>query len=180
MNTDTNEKKLLTDKLESVHSLVIDWLKYADQKLAGLLVLNGGIIWGYTRFIATSESSASINEKFIIFGYSSIILSILFCILGMLPILSKLRLFNKNKTDSDNVLFFADIQKYNTHDYLKLLRLKLEVNDVICSKYDCDIAHQITANSKIATVKFRRIKFSSWLTISGSMTFIYATLSLII
>lgn len=177
MNKNMDDRELLAKKLENILSLVNDWLKYADQKLAGIIVLNGGIMWGYTRFISGSKTTSGFSETFNVLGYSSVIFSLFFCIIGMLPVLSKLWLLNKKKSDFDNVLYFADIQKYNFHDYLKLLSLKLEIKNNTFTPFDNDFAYQITTNSEIATVKFQRIKISSWLTLAGSLAFIVAILS---
>lgn len=172
MDKESEDKNTLTEKLEKILSLVNEWLKYSDQKLAGLTVLNAGILWGYSRYINKFDQTMCITKSLNFIGYLLIIVSIFTCILGMLPVLSKLWIFNKNKFDSDNILFFADIQKYQRRDYLALLCKKLDLEVTRYSPYVSDLAAQIITNSEITTVKFQRIKFASWLTIIGSSAFI--------
>jgi hypothetical protein len=179
MDTDTDDKKLLIDKLENILALVNEWLKYSDHKLAGLTVLNGGIIWGYTRYLNTSDFSSRSTEVLNFVGFFIVIPSLFICVLGMLPVLKKRWFLNKTKSESDNVLFFGDIQKYRLHDYLLLVRKKLEIEASRNTPYAVDLANQIIINSEITTIKFQRTKFASWLTLLGSSVFISSILTAI-
>lgn len=172
MEKETDNKELLIDKLEKTLSLVNEWLRYSDQKLAGLTVLNAGILWGYSRYIRIIEPSSCLTDGLNFAGYLIIIISIFASVLGMLPVLTKLWLFDKKKSDLDNALYFADIQKYRVHDYLLLLCKNLEIETTRHAPYVNDLANQIITNSEITTVKFQRVKFASWLTLIGSSAFI--------
>lgn len=69
MKNDSDDKILLVKKLENILTLVNDWLKYSDQKLAGLAVLNGGILWGYTRYLNSIDINIYATEilNFLVF-----------------------------------------------------------------------------------------------------------------
>jgi hypothetical protein len=177
MSKDADEKEFLVDKLENILTLVNEWLKYSDQKLAGLIVLNGGILWGYTRYLRGLDPSIHATEILNFIGFLIVITSLFICVLGMLPVLTKLWFINKSKSESDNALFFGDIQKYRLHDYLSLLCKKLEIEATIYSPYVNDLADQIITNSEITTVKFQRVKLASWLTLFGSLAFITSLLT---
>lgn len=172
METEVTHEAVLIDKLEKAQNLVNEWLKYSDQKLASLTVLNAGILWGYARYIKQFQSINCLTESLSFIGYFFIIISIFTCIVAMLPVLTKFWLCNENKSDSDNALFFADIQKYQTHEYLSLICKKLEIETGRHSSYVKDLAAQIVANAKITTVKFQRIKFASWLTLIGCLALV--------
>ncbi|RUP75761.1 hypothetical protein C7Y69_18440 [Alteromonas sp. KS69] len=167
METEAAYEALLVDKLEKTQTTVNEWLKYSDQKLAGLTVLNVGVLWGYGRYTKQFQSISCLTEGLSFIGYFLIIISIFTCIVAMLPVLTKLWLYNENKSDSDNALFFADIQKYRAHEYLSLICKKLEIETTTHSSYVKDLASQIVTNAKITTVKFQRIKFASWFTLTG-------------
>lgn len=179
MSEEKKDAIILLDKLEDVFSRVNEWLKYGDQKLAGLIVLNGGILWGYTRYISTKIGISYLVDNINLLGYALIISSLFICIAGMFPVLSKFHYLNTEKSDLDNVLYFKDIFKYDRYEYLKFISKKLNLTISSFSAYEEDISQQITCNAKIATVKLQRTQFASWLTLSGSTLLISACLIII-
>tara|TARA_R100000935_G_C2793606_1_gene147126 strand:+ start:260 stop:481 length:222 start_codon:yes stop_codon:yes gene_type:complete len=42
-------------KLDGIFKNVNEWLKFAEQKNAALLLLNGGMIWGITRVLSAVD-----------------------------------------------------------------------------------------------------------------------------
>lgn len=173
MKEEKNEGRntLLKDELKDVLSMVIDWLKYADQKLAGLIVLNGGLVWGITRYLNHDSLVSEMLSGAVAFGYFLLILSLLIASIAMLPILTKKWLIKGSVLESDNLMYFSDIKKYNKYQYMKKMIEILELGDIKYGKIDLLIAEQIVNNSEVAALKFQRLKLASWVTILGVLIF---------
>ena len=151
-----------------------EWLKFAEQKNATLLILNGGIVWGVARIIANFDCIPTISVWANTIGYFCIVLSVLVCIVSFLPVL-QVRWFKPDeKNEYDNCLFFEDIAKYTSVEYLKLLNNKLNLNINEFSKYEIDLSSQITTNSEIASDKYKRFKLASILTIFAVVAFLFS------
>ena len=76
------------------------------------------------------------------------------------------------QSSDDNMLYFADISKYNSGDYLKLLKKKYNINEYEFKNSEKDYANQIIINSKITLDKYKYFTFASWLTIIGVALFL--------
>ncbi len=159
--------------LEKVLKSVNEWLKFAEQKNATLIALNAGIIWGVSKLL----NNIVIESTFLYWvsygAYGFIAFSIFICILSILPILKKRWWLKKEeKSSDDNMLYFGDISKYNSGDYLKLLKKKYNIKDYEFKNSEKDYANQIVINSKIALDKYKNFTFASWLTIIGIILFL--------
>ncbi len=169
----------LGDKLDSIFKLINDWLKYAEQKLTGLIVLNSALVWGYSRLINNYDSLSQTSTYLNGMAYFLSVLSILICLVSIMPILNKKLLKQGDMLATDNVFYFSDIKKYNAVQYLNLLNKKLGGNQRVFSEYHRDMAKQVIYNSGIASNKFSMMKLASWMTLIAIITFIVAYCSVI-
>ena len=168
---DENEAALVS-KLEEIFRIVNEWLKFAEQKNASLIVLNAGIIWGVSRIFSkmpdVEQSSICLNWL----GYSLSSLSLLLGIVSLMPILTYVWYFDENTNRKDNALYFAHIAKYSDRAYLDLLAKKLELKQTTYTGISYDYASQLITNSKITMIKFSRFKVSSYLTLGAVLSFV--------
>ncbi|MCH8551779.1 MAG: DUF5706 domain-containing protein [Natronospirillum sp.] len=161
-------------KLEGIFKNVNEWLKFAEQKNAALLLLNGGMIWGVTRVLSAVDLVPKMSYWLNMTGYFLIAVSTLICIISFLPILQQ-RWFKPEKTSpSDNCLYFAHSAKYDARDYLTLLAKKLsyEEEKTTFTEFEVDLSKQIVTNSEIAFDKYKRFKLSAVFTISAVVLFL--------
>ena len=165
-------EKGFEDTFDKILKNINDWLKFAEQKNTGLLALNTGIIWGISRLLDGLNIENNILYWSHIIAYILMILSAFICILSFLPILKNRWWLKKEKKESsDNMLYFGDISKYNSGDYLKLVKYKYNIEDYEFKNFEKDFAEQIVINSKIALDKYTKYILSSWLTILGIIIF---------
>lgn len=165
----------LDEKLNSIFNNINEWLKFAEQKNATLLVLNGGIIWGVARILPKIEDLLAIVNCLNAIGYTLIMLSALSCITSFFPVLQISWFKTGDKSASDNCLYFAHIAKYSSREYLDLLVKKLNLNEnPKITGFHLDLSSQIVTNSEISLGKYKQFKFSSWATVLGFIFFILA------
>jgi hypothetical protein len=163
--------KELLPNLDSISKTVNDWLKFAEQKLSGLIILNGGIIWGYTKITSSQTVVISISENLNIVGYSFLLISILLSIVAIMPILTGFWYFKAEKTSLDNLQYFGDIHKYNAREYVGKLATSLGISNHRILDFETDLAGQLIINSKITNIKFSRYKAASVLTFIAIIIF---------
>ena len=161
-------------KLDSIFKNVNDWLKFAEQKNAALLLLNGGIVWGITRILNKITTITDAVYWFNLIGYFLTVISAVICIISFLPILQERWFKPKEPDDSDNCLYFADSAKYESREFLKFLAKKLGYKDTKTSftEFEIDLSKQIVTNSEIALDKYKRFKLAAIFTIWAVVSFL--------
>ena len=156
-------EKSTFDILDFTYKAVMEWLKFAEQKTAGLLILNSGVIWAYLRLLNKQEIAYSwlsyVNVVYLVL----LILSSVICIVSLTPVLDSFWYFDAGKNKDKNAFYFKDIATLDEYSYLKLLSESNQANSF--NKKDIDLAKQIVINSKITTIKYSRFKFSSVLSV---------------
>lgn len=165
----------LDDKLESIFKNVNEWLKFAEQKNAALVVLNGSSIWGLSLILRNTTNLSKFELISSSIVYLLITLSTLLCLISFTPVLQNPWLSVGEKNESDNCLYFGHIAKYDEFDYLKMVNLKLKINKESFTNFELDIASQIIINSKIAIAKYQKFQTSLTLTIA-SITALFITM----
>jgi hypothetical protein len=150
-------------KLFAIFQIVNDWLKYAEAKHAGLLVVCGA---GPAAILTVLYSSVSVSPNWQQWLFAS-----LFCFLlgGIVSLFSFMPRVNRTHwtalmsgwgevSELDNLLYFGDLSKYDA----------AQLVTSICERYSLtttpksiqvgearDIAMQIVINSRITRVKLR-------------------------
>lgn len=155
--------------LVEINKTVIDWLKFAEAKNAGLLTGNLAIIFGITKIDVIAKASLwTIAGAY----YSSILffcfLSSLLCLLSIVPQINIPYLFKtagheKNK----DLIFYGHIATHTPESYSKALQAALEEK---FNTVDECLAGQIVINSRITMRKFQNFKWAAWLTLSAFFT----------
>ncbi|MFA0630352.1 Pycsar system effector family protein [Vibrio sp. 10N.222.49.A3] len=164
-------KVLIEEKLSAVFSNVNDWLKFAEQKNAALLVLNGGVVWGVTRVLSKVDILETISYWSALIGYILLVCSALICIISFLPVLDEKWFKPEEIKTTDNCFYFADIAKYSKSEYLVLLSEKLEMSNYKASPFEIDLSSQVITNAEIALDKYKKFKLASNVTVLAVVLF---------
>jgi len=155
----------LEEQLKNIFANINDWLKFAETKTAALLTANGLIVFGIIRTLSNVEKNLYSNSVLYL-AVLLLIISLLLCLASFIPSLKIPWLLKVKKTlDNDNLLYFADIAKYNSRVYLEKLAISLEKPDTKATNFENYYAQQIIVNSIIALKKYRLFTFSIWLTV---------------
>ncbi|AKB85984.1 Pycsar system effector family protein [Methanococcoides methylutens] len=163
--------------LETIYSYVNNWLRFAEEKNAALIILNGGILFalislkGMNLTIPSFISNNPLYYKLTIFYLLNFVLFSAFALLiSLMSFLPQLNVIYNTDSgtieDSDNLLFYSHIAKYKADIYLSKLHDLLETGNEY-SKYELAYANQIITNSKIAMNKYEHFKVALWFTISS-------------
>lgn len=164
--------KTVSDELDNIFKIVNEWLKFAEQKNAALLVLNSGSVWGISLFLRNQDALPCSGLTFVALGLALVFISSLICISSFMPLLYK-PIYSSNlgkRNNLDNCVYFGDIAKYEEDDYLALLKHKLG-EEAEHSLFERDFASQIVTNARITLAKYKKFKLSSILTIIGFVFF---------
>jgi hypothetical protein len=160
----------MDEKLKEIFANINDWLKYAEAKSATLIAGNGALIWGLVRVSKTFELNYLLSVTLLI-SISLCVASLVVCLISIVPSLSMpWEVKPSGKTDSDNLLYFADIAKYSPTAYLSALEAKLGLEPSDHSGYQKDISSQIITNAVIANAKYKNFQIAAWITLSSLIT----------
>lgn len=159
----------MNDDLKYTFNNINDWLKFAEAKNVGLLAMNATIVIGILQGDSTFSSSMKFFEGFMI---------ILFCISScislytVLPVLNNwfklYKKLNQNEfnlqKNSLNALFFGDITKLSSDQFIELFEYK---HNITLSLAEKDFANQITINSEICWQKYKLFSFAASISFSA-------------
>jgi hypothetical protein len=160
--------------LEFVFSNVNRWLDHAEKKNAFLF--SAFSLISLLTVILNNQSSISLFLKIgSVITIGVYIVSLFFILLSLFPItkISKILLEkgkDKKLRPEDNLLFYGDIAKYNSEEYLHAINTKyaLKVDSNAIHK---DLVCQIIINSNITSNKYQCFKISSMMLFIGIIQF---------
>jgi hypothetical protein len=150
-------------ELKYIFANVNDWLKFAEAKHGGLIVLNAGLIIG----ILSSYSNIQnfIFKPAVLIGVISFGISVFLSIISQFPVTQNI-LYRRMTIQNPNLYFFIHLSNIDNNTFLDEFK-KVE-KDFNPSKFDSDLINQILVNARIAQSKFSFFKFASYLTAFGS------------
>ncbi|MEO6303232.1 MAG: Pycsar system effector family protein [Bacteroidia bacterium] len=141
--------------LKDIFQNVNEWLKFAEAKHAGLIVLNSGLVFG----ILTVYSSFMqyLHWSFIILSLIFLGGSILFTLISLYPRTYK-KILVRKKIKDPNLFFNGSIAHLTSEDF------KTEIckshPDYVFSPLEENLINQIINNSKIASGKYFLFKYA--------------------
>jgi hypothetical protein len=162
----------MREDLKDIFKNVNEWLKFAEAKHAGLIVLNTGAVFG----ILTSYKDYKQHIPWIM-------VLIIFFFLGLSMAITLISLFPKtgNKIDpkkkpqNPNLYFFGSLSQLDVNDF------KTEIGksnpNYNFNRLDDDLINQILVNSSIATRKYKLFKLATIATIIGISTPLFFIIS---
>lgn len=167
----------IENKLIYIFSNVNEWLKFAELKNAGLVAFLIAAISGLLGLIASYQQLHQSLKVGIVFCMITLIVSCLVSLSSFSPKINRPEIIyfqEKGEVlDSDNLLFFCDLAKYDAETLAtKIAKKYFEIDLPNPSKIYTDIAEQIIINSTIATAKFRFFKIA--------LNFVFLAISLLL
>ncbi len=156
----------MEERLKFIFSNVNDWLKFAEGKLAGIIVFNGAILIGIMQISKElGMIDWHIKNAIIVQIYSNII-SLLVSFWGILPKIKRNKLNNKNQYQNDNLIFWGDISKYDVDSFTQKFRTDFQYQEEPTA-FEQRIIEQIIQNSKLNVRKNKLFKASLYITLIG-------------
>ncbi len=161
-------------RLQYIFGNVSDWLKFAEQKNAGLLVANIAIIVAFSKLISDESITNQILNYYLIEGIILIPVSLLICLLSFIPQV-EIPYLARRKTPSgnENLLFYGEIRNLSVNEYVYALQsLCKEENQENNTKLELykHYANQIIVNSQIAYKKYSFFSLATHFTMCGLLT----------
>lgn len=159
----------MVSTLKDIFENVNNWLKFAEAKNATLLAGNGILIFGILKTIQKLD----MNIYLLYYIYFCIVLFSLSLIISLISFIPKVKipsfLLSKETKESDNLLFYGDILKYNEKSLLIKLEEVISKNEdkEVSKKFKTMYAQQIIINSKIARNKFLFFDIAIKFTLAG-------------
>ena len=150
-------------ELKYIFSNVNEWLKYAEAKHGGLVVLNAGLVVG---ILSSYTNIQNFTDKTTLsIGIICFVISVFISIISQFPV-TKNRFYNKKVIQSPNLYFFGHLSHLDNDLFISEYQ-KIDT-DFKPTKFDTDLMNQILVNARIAQSKFSLFKFASYITAFGS------------
>ncbi|MBP2143386.1 Ca2+/Na+ antiporter [Methanococcus voltae] len=151
----------MEQKLEKIFENVNRWLSFAEAKNAAIVAFDGVAIFGLLRLTPETFSENPLFKY--VFGFVVLMLLISLFI-SLCSFIAK----SENISETDNLLFYDHICKYNSETYLNAIFKKYNENQEP-SEYEKELAQQIVINSKIAGEKYKKFNYSIFCIICSIM-----------
>jgi hypothetical protein len=149
-------------ELRFIFSNINEWLKFAEAKLAGIIVLNSAVIIGILSSIGSIHDY--INRNAVIVGIIFVGLSLFWCIITQMPILSK-ALSSSSSQGAINLYFFGHLANLSQQEFLnELANIYPSYNP---NALDKALINQILVNACITKSKFVAFKYAVYMTTFG-------------
>lgn len=153
----------LRQELKYILTLINDWLKYAEAKHGGLIILNSGLVIGILSSYGNIQSY--ISKLPTLFGLVCFGISVFLSILSQFPVTKNI-FYLSNEVINPNLYFFGNLSQMDEKSFISELS-KIE-SSFQPGKMDKDLINQILINSRITNNKLTIFKFASYLTAFGA------------
>ena len=150
-------------ELKYIFANINDWLKFAEAKHGGLIVLNAGLVVGILS--SYTNIQCFIYKPLVLIGIICFGVSVFLSIISQFPVTQNI-FHNKKSISNPNLYFFGHLSQCNN----QVLISELKKIDTTFSpnKLDIDLINQILVNARITQAKFGFFKFASYLTAFGA------------
>jgi hypothetical protein len=156
--------------LHNILGFIDGHVKFAETKNAALLGVNAGTLFVVGQVLAGDKPSGWLLMYIGLLAAGSL-LSAVTLLLSFLPVTQIPWITRRRAWEAGgSLLFFGEVQRYDTDTYLKELHRSIGRTDGEPSGLEVMYANQIIANSKIAARKFFYFKVAMWLTLFGALT----------
>ena len=149
-------------ELKYIFGNINEWLKFAEAKHAGLIVLNAAIVVGilssYTN-IAHFLLKPAICAGVISFG-----ISVFMSLLSQFPVTQNI-FYNLKMINNPNLYFFGHLCHFDKDSFIN--HLKSADSNFAPNKLDEDLINQILVNARIAQAKYGFFKLAVYCTVFG-------------
>lgn len=152
-----DEHKMVQDLLKNIFDNVNTWLTHAEAKNVAIVAFNVACL----SFIWDMESIEDIRILYYIL-YIGMLLSTIMALISFIPKMGKETKNQSRYSDQDNLIFYVDIAKYDSEQYVKAIfkqYAKVDILDADIQKIEKDFSEEITYN---ATVVIRKYKWFNY------------------
>jgi hypothetical protein len=158
-------------ELKYIFANINDWLKFAEAKHGGLIILNAGFVVG----IVSSYSNIQhfVFKPTFLIGIICFGISVFFSIISQFPVTQNI-FYNKKEIQNPNLYFFGHLSHLDKNTFID--EFKKADTDFTPSKFDKDLINQILVNSRISQAKYGFFKFASYFTAFGSGLIVLSTI----
>ena len=162
------------DTLKDIFSNVNEWLKFAEEKNAAIIIFNLSSIFGAAHII--TQAKTVIPQLILLYLYWLIVLNTLGLSVALFSFWPKtLSLFDnyydcKKLEKLDNTLYYGYIKCCEPKSYITRLCNSLQKEGEENSSFESNYAIQIVINSRVAFRKYRYFKAALILTINAILT----------
>ncbi|MCO6432237.1 MAG: hypothetical protein J5J00_15390 [Deltaproteobacteria bacterium] len=167
-----NEASPMEGRLQYILGEVNEWLRYAEQKNAGVLVFNCTLAAAIVTILPQCASADTLCAWWV---RSILLLLALSAVTALCSFIPRIDLaFLKRRKEhhrADNLVFFGEAANYDPEAYLKALYLSCNLAESEnAPAFMRHYAEQIVQNSRIAKRKFEVFKVAVWLTVAAFVT----------
>jgi len=147
------------DKLKDIFTNVNEWLKFAEAKHAGLIVLNSGIIFGILTLQSTLPGGVLVCSVLLVGA------SLYTSFASLFPLTLK-GIEDKKNFDQINVYFSGDLARLGKDDLKQIMRKQMKFTHEFDGMEE-DLIQQIIANARVAARKYFLFKVALILLMTG-------------
>ncbi len=149
-------------ELKYIFANINEWLKFAEAKHGGLIVLNAGLIVGILSSYSNIQNC--IFKPTLLLGIVCFGVSIFLSIISQFPVTQNL-FYNKKSIQNPNLYFFGHLCHLDNLTFID--EFKQGDPTFTPSHFDSNLINQILVNARIAQAKFGFFKFASYITAFG-------------
>ncbi len=150
-------------ELKYIFANINDWLKFAEAKHGGLIVLNAGLLIGIISSYPTIQNF--IYKPSILIGIICFGMSLFISIISQFPVTKNI-FYNIKSIQNPNLYFFGHLSHFDNQTFIA--EFKKVDKGFAPSRLDTDLINQILVNARIVQAKFGFFKSASYLTALGS------------
>lgn len=158
----------MEDKLKYIFENVNDWLKFAEQKNAAIIVFNTAMTIGILNVLKDVPQNCHDYLFFLKLNLLTNLFSIIIALLSFIPVLKRRDSHHEKINKNDNLIFYMDIANYSLDNYYEKFISKYgepTLKDNI--NFNKNLVSQIVNNSKITKRKYFYFKWAGRVTLSG-------------
>ena len=158
-----NQNMEAKSELKYIFANVNEWLKFAEAKHGGLVVLNAGLVVGILSSYSNIQNFT--NKTTLLIGMICFGISVFISIISQFPVTQNL-FYNKKDIANPNLYFFGNLSCLDNNSFIaEYQRTDIEFKP---TKFDTDLINQILVNARITQSKFTLFKIASYITAFGS------------
>lgn len=147
------------DKLKDIFTNVNEWLKFAEAKHAGLIVLNSGTVFGLLTIQSGMPGWVLMLAVFFVGA------SLYTSFASMFPLTLK-GIEDKKDFDQINVYFSGDLARLGKDDLKQIMLKQMKIQHTFDGMEE-DLIQQIIANARVAARKYFLFKVALILLMTG-------------
>lgn len=150
-------------ELKYIFANINEWLKFAEAKHGGLVVLNAGLVVGILSSYTNIQNFT--DKTTLLIGIICFGISVFISLISQFPVTQNL-FYNKKDIADPNLYFFGHLSHLDNNSFVS--EYQKNDTDFKPTKFDNDLINQILVNARITQSKFSFFKFASYITAFGS------------